>query len=246
VKGVELWHLTGLAYVSFMLALGILTLRRASSAGDDRACLLGLGLLGIGLGDGSHVVGHILADLYGGLPGQPTWADAFEAMATAVSITLATTFFLVIWLYSRPLGEELGPLGWALLGITALAAVASFINWAYLQAYLGLYMKRLRTEGALGQHPEVLASMVVAVLAMVAVGYAGGLAYLGRVRREERSGLSLWGGLLLLAAVTFVLIHPFVAGLSAALRAITALKMLCLAASAGLICLSAVGRPAGG
>ena len=242
----ELWRFTGLAYVSFMLALGLLMLRRASSTGDDRARLLGLGLLGIGLGDGSHVVGHVLADLYGGLPSQPTWADAYEAVATAVSITLATIFFLVIWLYSRPSDEELGPLGWALLGITALAAVASFANWAYLQACLGLYTKRLRAEGTLGQHPEVLASMVIAVLAMVAVGYAGSLAYLGLVRRERRSGLPLLGGLLLLAAVTFVLIHPFVAGLSAALRVITALKMLCLAASAGLICLSAVGRPAGG
>ena len=242
----ELWHLTGLAYVSFMLALGALTLRKASSTGDDRARLLGLGLLGIGLGDGSHVVGHILADLYGGLPGQPTWADAFEAVATAVSITLATAFFLVIWLYSRPPGEELGPLGWALLGTTVLAATASFTSWAYLQACLGLYTRRLRAEGTLGQHPEVLASMVIAVLAMVAVGYAGGLAYLGRVRRETPERFSLWGGLLLLAAVTFVLVHPFVAGLSAALRVITALKMLCLAASAGLICLSAVGRPAEG
>ena len=56
-----LFHALGLVYVSFMMALGALTLKAARAMEDRRASIFGAGLLAIGVGDCSHVVGHILS-----------------------------------------------------------------------------------------------------------------------------------------------------------------------------------------
>ena len=244
------WHAFGLCYTIYMAILGLLTVRLSSR--DEKLRVLGLGLLGIGLGDGSHVVGHILADLYGGLPAKPTWADAFEAIATAVSVSLATIFFLTLQLYaSRARGSRgLTGLDKALAAVALIAVAASFTNWVYLQALRGLYLSLLKAEGRLGQHPEALVSMVVAVLCMVVAGYVGGLSLL-RLAREgkavsgpaapERNKLVYRGMIIMLLAVTFVLVHPFLTGMPLLLRAITALKVLCLLAAATLTYAGLVG-----
>ena len=250
-----LFHGLGLVYVSFMMALGALTLRAAKAMGDRKVSIFGTGLLLIGLGDCSHVMGHILADLYGGLRsdpmGPPTWADAYEAVSTAVSVSLATVFFLTIQLYASL--SRRGRLGWldrALMGVTVVAFVASFINWAFLQAYQGLYPKLLRAQGALSAHPEVLASMVVAVLAMVSVGYVGCLSFLGLAKEKRSSSdpvvarryeLASWGMFLMVVAVTLVLAHPFLADIALAMRMVTALKILSLMAATALTYLGLVG-----
>ena len=250
-----LFHALGLVYVTFMMALGALTLKAARAMEDRRASIFGAGLLAIGVGDCSHVVGHILADLYGGLSkepmGPPNWADAYEALSTAISVSLATFFFLTIQLYaSLSRREELGKLDKAMMGVTALAFISAFLNWAFLQAYQGLYLKLLKAEGVLPAHPEVLATMAIAVLAMVLVGYVGCFSFL-RLARERRVSsdpvmakryeYAFWGMLLMVVAVTLVLAHPFLTGFKLAMRVVTALKILMLMTATALTYLGIVG-----
>ena len=250
-----LFHAFGLLYVSVMMGLGVLTLMAGRKMNDKKVKTLGAGLLIIGIGDCSHVIGHILADLYGGLNHEPisspNWADAFEALSTAVSVSLATVFFLTIQLYaSFSRSNELSTLDKSMMGLTAVAFIASFTNWAYLQANQGLYLKLLKVQGTLGEHPEVLASMVIAVLAMVIVGYVGCASFLKLVRERmsgadpvsvKRYQYAFWGMLLMVVAVTFVLIHPFLAEVRWAMRIVTFFKLIALMAAASLVYLGIVG-----
>ncbi|RLE73752.1 MAG: hypothetical protein DRJ56_08670, partial [Thermoprotei archaeon] len=220
-----------------------LTLRAAR---DRKTTLLGLGFLGIGVGDGAHGLGHVLADLYGGLPGQPTWADAFEAAATAVSVSLATFFFLTIRLYaSLAKRGEFGLADRALGGLTLLTSALAFSSWAYLQAWRGFYMK---LPGP--WRPTVLALSVSAVLGMVAMGYAACFSFLSLAREKKRSAdpvvaeryrYAFWAMLVMVAAVTLVLAHPFLVAKPVLLSVATALKTLFLVSSAFLLYTAVTG-----
>jgi len=250
-----LFHVFGLFYVSVMMGLGVLTLMAGRKMDDKKVKVLGAGLLMIGIGDCSHVIGHILADLYGGLSQEPisspNWADAFEALSTAVSVSLATVFFLTIRLYtSFSKSDELDTLDKALIGVTGVAFIASFTNWAYLQANQGLYLKLLKVQGTLGEHPEVLASMVIAVLAMVIVGYVACASFLKLIKERMRGAdpvavkryrYAAWGMLLMVVAVTLVLIHPFLAELVWAMRIVTSLKLIALMVATSFTYLGIVG-----
>jgi len=250
-----LFHAFGLFYVSVMMGIGALTLMAGRKMDDKKVKTLGVGLLLIGFGDCSHVIGHILADLYGGLAHEPirapNWADAFEALTTAVSVSLATVFFLTIQLYaSLSRSDELDSLDKAMIGVTAVAFIASFANWAYLQANQGLYLKLLKVQGTLAQHPEVLATMIIAVLAMVIVGYVGCASFLKLVKERmsgadpvtvKRYKYAIWGMLLMVVAVTLVLVHPFLAELEWAMRIVTSLKLITLMVAVSLTYLGIIG-----
>ena len=228
-------HVLGLIYEAVMISLGISSLMAASRTGDKGARILGTGFLLIGCGDFTHTLGHILTDVF---PASPE-AAAFESIATAVSVTLATMFFLTIQFYaSLARTGQLGALDKAMAVVTVIAGITAFSAWAYVE----LFMAENRAL--------LIALRSVAVLAMVIVGYVGCYSFItmvGEKLREagpaivERYKYAFRGMLLMVVAVTLVLTHPFLVHYPLAMLVVTTLKILALMFAALFTYLGIIG-----
>ena len=222
----------GIVYEATMIGVGVAA-SLVAKARDNRALhVLGLGFLLIGIGDLMHTLGHVAMDLAPLL-----WsAYAFEAISTALSITLATAFFTTLRLYVSLTGRgRFGPLDRVLMCFPAATAVLAFM-WAgaaLLPVFCALVPYR--------------ACLAASVILMVAVGYVSCFSLLGAVRKgilltspgaDQKQSWLAWGSVLMALAVTFVLIHPFVVHAPLAMFVITTLKILMLMSSGLLVGLS--------
>jgi len=238
MSSIFIWfiHILGFVYEAVMIIIGILTLVAGKKIGDKKTQILGMGFLLIGCGDASHTIGHVLADLI------PTPEILFiESTTTAISVSLATVFFLTIRLYaSLARTREIGGLDIGLIGLTVFTILMAFLTWT------ALYGVKRGDPG----YTYLIATRSLAVIGMTLTGYIGAFSFIrmARARLREANPIlvkryryAFRGMLLMVVAITLVFFHPFLIHYPGAMFIVTVLKISALLSAALLTYLGIVG-----